>query len=196
MDDSKHQKAKNDIEKITTPDTLKRNLINASLILTAFELMKTSIIDQVRDFFTSGEDEHRREIDKIRKELPKEFHNHPLIVYAHWFREQEALNKADIDNVVRIWQYRNKLAHELIAFLVDSDFEVDVKYLYEIRDLVGKVDVWWLREVEIPVNPDFDQVEVKDSDIQSGRMIIINHLLSVALDLPPVAGPKDSNLVH
>ena len=73
---------------------------------------------------------------------------------------------------------------------------MDVKYLYEIRDVVMKADVWWAKEVEIPINPDFDQVEVKDSEIRSGRMIIIDHLISVALELPPIAGPKESDLVH
>lgn len=202
MNNRKIQKSKKDIEKITTPDVLKRNLVNASLILTAYELMKYSLIDQVKGFFTFGEEErqssgdHKREMDEIRNKLPKEFQKHPLLVYALWFKEQKALNETDFNNVVRIWQYRNKLAHELIGFLVDSDFEVDLQYLYELRDIVGKIDVWWVKEIEIPINPDFDHKEVKDSEISSGRMAIIDHLISFAVELLPNAGPKEGDLVH
>ena len=203
MDNEKLQKAKRDINKISIPETLKRNLINASLILTAYELMKYSLIDKVKGFFEIDKehmpgscDEHKIEIEKILSKLPKEFQRHPLLIYAVWYKEQEALSEADFNNIVGIWRYRNKIAHELIEFLVDSDFEVDVKYLFEIRDIVEKADIWWIKEVEIPINPDFDQVEVKDSDIRSGRMIILDHLISVAVELPPVSEGEESDLVH
>jgi len=203
MDNEKFQKAKRDIKKISTPETLKRNLINASLILTAYELMKYSLIYKVEGFFEVDKEhiqescnEHKNEIEKIRKKLPKKLQGYPLLVYALWFKEHEALSEADFNNIVRIWGYRNKIAHELIEFLVDSDFEVDVKYLFEIRDIVEKADIWWVKEVEIAINPDFDQVEVKDSDIRSGRMIILDHLISVALELPPVSEEEKSYLAH
>ena len=77
MDDKKFQKAKKDIEKIGTPESLKRNLINASLILTAYELMKYSLIDKVKGFFEVDKEhmpesysEHQNEIEKIQKKLP------------------------------------------------------------------------------------------------------------------------------
>jgi len=203
MDNEKFQKAKRDIKKNSIPETLKRNLINASLILTAYELMKYSLIDKVKGFFEFDKEhipesynEHKNEIEKIRKKLPKEFQKYPLLIYARWFKEHEALSEVDFNNLVRIWRYRNRIAHELIEFLVDSDFELEVKYLFEIRDIVEKADIWWVKEVEIPINPDFDQVEVKDSDIRSGRMIILDHLISVALDLPPVSEEEKSDLVH
>jgi hypothetical protein len=73
---------------------------------------------------------------------------------------------------------------------------IDVKILFEIRDIEEKADTWWISEVEIPINPDFDQVEVKDSDIKLGRMIILDHLISVALAFPPVSEGDKSDLVH
>jgi len=203
MKDKKFQKAKKDIENISTPESLKRNLINAALILTAYELMKYSLIDKVKGFFEIDKEhmpesynEHKKEFEKIKTKLPKELQKYPLLIYANWFREHEALSEDDFNNVVKVWRYRNKIAHELIEFLVDSDFEVDVKILFEIRDVVEKADTWWIREVEIPINPDFDKVEVKDSDIRSGRMIILDHLISVALALPPGSEEEKSDLAH
>ncbi len=193
MNDEKYQKARKDFEKISTPETLRRNLINASLLLTAYELMKCSIVDHVRSFYEGEEFEN--EIEEIRKRLTKELRK-PLLIYALWFKDHKALSEGDFENIVKIWRYRNKIAHELIEFLVDSDFEVDMKYIFEIRDIVAKAEIWCVKEMEIPVNPDFDQVEVKDSDIRSGRMSIIDHLISVALEMPPGIENNKSNLVH
>jgi hypothetical protein len=203
MDDEKSQKVKKDIKKISTPETLKRNLINASLILTAYELMKYSLINRVKDFFEIDKEhipesysEHKNEIEQIRKKLPKKLRKIPLLVYAYWFKEHEALTDTDFNNIVEIRRYRNEVAHELIKFLVDSDFEVELKCLFQIRDIVEKADIWWIQELEIPINPDFDQVKIKDGDIRSGRMIILDHIISIACELKPGIEENKSGLVH
>jgi len=41
-----------------------------------------------------------------------------LLVYARWFKECEALTENDYNTIVKIWKYRNEVAHELIKFLV------------------------------------------------------------------------------
>lgn len=200
MDDEKFQKLIRSIKKIYTPETLKGTLINASLILTLYELMKYSLIQQVKNFFEiegkEPSDEYKDEINQLRNELPKKHRKYDLLVYASWFKKHEVLTEEDFKNVIKIWKYRNEIAHELINFLVDSDFEVDVKYLFWIRDIIEKADIWWTKEFMIPINPDFDQVEVKDTDIESGRMIILDHLLSIALELSPGIEKDKSGLVH
>jgi len=187
MNDEKSPKVKRDIKKISNPETLKRNLIIASLILTAYELMKYSLVDRVKGFFEIDKEHltesYRNEIEKIRKKLPKKLQGYPLLVYALWFKEHEALTEPDFDNIVKIWRYRNEIAHELIKFLIDSDFEIEVKYLLQIIDIIKKTDIWWLKEIEIPINPDFDHVEVKNNDIQSGSMSILGYLISFASEL-------------
>jgi hypothetical protein len=203
MDNEKYLKAKRDAQKIVTPDVLKRNLTNASLLLTAFELMKYSLIDKVKGFFEvdkehlpESSNEHKIEMEIIRKKLPKEMQSHPVLIYAAWHKENEALTESDFDTILGIWKYRNKIAHELIDFLVNSDLEVNVKYLFEIRDIIEKADVWWIKEVELPINPDFDQAKAKDLNVRSGRMIILDHLISVALELPPDSDKNKNTLIH
>lgn len=186
MDDEKYQKVIRDIKKITTQETLKRSLINASLILTAYELMKYSLIDGVKDFFKIDKEsynEHENEIEQIRKRLPKKDRTHLLLVYACWFKECKALTENDYNTIVKVWRYRNEVAHELIKFLADSDYEVDVKYLFQIRDILEKVDVWWMKEVEALISPDIDLDKIQDASIRSGGMIILDHIISIALEL-------------
>jgi hypothetical protein len=44
---------------------------------------------------------------------------------------------------------------------------------------VTKIDRWWIREVEIPTNPDFDGREVADDDIQSGNMLFLQMMVRI-----------------
>ena len=200
MDDEKQQKVIKDIRKISVPDIVKRNLINASLLLTAYELMKDSLIRRVNDFFLNmrpgGSIEFINEIKELRKQLPINRRKHYLLVYTRWFEKHGALIEGEVEDVEKIRDYRNKVAHELLDFLVDSDFELDLNYLVQIRDILEKVDIWWVKEIEIPVNQDFDNIEVKDSDIKSGKMVVLDYLLSIALELGQDIEKNRSGLVH
>ncbi len=203
MDDEKFQKVKMDIKKINTPETLKRNLINASLILAAYELMKYSLIERVKNFCNNDGtwnleelNEHKNEIERLRNKLHKKRRGDDLLAYVFWFQKYEALTEIDVKNIKKIRRYRNDVTHELIKFLTDSAFEVNVIYLFEIRDIIEKIDIWWMKEVESPINPDIDQDKIKNAVIKSGRMIILDHLISTAMELPSLEEEDKSGLVH
>lgn len=203
MDDEKNEKVKRKINKISTPDILKRNLINASLLLTAYELLKIAFIDNVKSFFGFDEkhipesyDELEKEIEQIRKKLPKKHRTHPILVYARWFQEYEALGEEDYKNIYKIWDYRNKVAHELYFFLLDSELDIDINKILHIRDIMEKVEVWWFKEVEGPINPSIDRDRIKNAEIRSGKMIILDLLISTALELSPGEGDYKSGVVH
>jgi hypothetical protein len=91
-----------------------------------------------------------------------------------------ALSDSDIALVDKIREHRNELAHELPKFLGTADAEINVQLLSEIYDLVAKIDRWWIREVEMTINPDFDGREVADEDIISGNMMAIHLMVRVA----------------
>ena len=203
MDDEKKEKVKRNIKKISTPAILKRNLINASLLLTASELLKIALHDDVISFFEFDKkdipesyDEHEKEIEQLRNKQPKKLRKYCHLVYARWFQEYEALTEKDYKNIVEIWRYRNKIAHELYNFLLDSELEVDIKKILQIRDLVEKVKVWWFKEVEVPINPSIDRDKIENAVIRPGKLIILDHLISTALELSPSEEDDRSGHVH
>jgi hypothetical protein len=56
-----------------------------------------------------------------------------------------------------------------------------VDYFVRVRRLLEKVEVWWILNFEIPVNSDFDGVEVDPKEIKPGRVIALDHLISIVL---------------
>lgn len=51
----------------------------------------------------------------------------------------------------------------------------------EMAILLRKIEVWWIREVEIPTNPDFDGREIDDAAIVPGPLIGLQVLQDIAL---------------
>ena len=47
--------------------------------------------------------------------------------------------------------------------------------------LLRKIEVWWITNVEIPVNPDFDGNDVDEDEITPGPVIAMRLLLDIAL---------------
>lgn len=205
MLDEKYRKIMRDIKKISNPEILKRNLVLASLILTSFEILKNSLVKRPHLFFGLLEydiDIENREwkivksknekivstefldsLNQIKKNLAKNERRDDLKVMSLWFKKWGILTDDDIEDIIRIRLYRNEVAHEMLKFLIDPDFEVDVKYLLKIKEIVDKVDVWWTKEFTIPTDPEFDNLNINKEDIKSGNMLILDLLLSIALDL-------------
>lgn len=206
MGDDIKQKVLKDLKKITTSKIQKRNLILASLLLSAFETLKYVLVNRPNGFFRmmvdsrtkqyEVSDEFKKDLLEICKELPKSEHGNQFLVMSHWFKKHDGLDDPDIEILDEIRLYRNEVAHELLKFLIDSDYDVDIDFLFKIRKIVEKVDIWWIKEVELPINPDFDGIEVKDSDIQSGNLFILDHLLSIALEIDERVVKDKGPLVH
>ena len=169
--------------KFLTPAVLRHNLILCSLYLAAYELLKISVIDHLKNFFSDWSQDGTRQLGQdYRKHVsvlnPKDsFHASCL-----WFKQNGALNDDDLAELERIRKHRNAIAHELPSFISDVDYEVDRERLLALKRLVEKIERWWIREVEISGSPDYDGVEVKDEDITPGTVIAVDLIMKLAFD--------------
>jgi hypothetical protein len=93
-----------------------------------------------------------------------------------------AIDDDDIEKFNRVKSCRNILAHDLISTLsskgLPSDFE---KCFSDMVELLRKIEVWWIINVEIPTNPDFDGKEVDEDGIVPGPIMIMKLLMDIAL---------------
>src|SRR5205807_409125 len=100
-----------------------------------------------------------------------------------WFKEADVVDDADLALADRGRQHRNEIAHNLPAYVAKVSHSVDMTLLGDLCKLLNKIDVWWIRNVEIPTNPDFDEQDVDaipDSEIHSGNMLFLSMLLGIA----------------
>jgi len=166
--------------KMSSPVVLQQNLIVAGLYLVGYELLRGVVVDRPRGFLSgAGIDgaPDERHADQVLALYPKDlFHASCL-----WFLKQGAINDADLAEIQAIRDHRNALAHELPSFIADADRELEASRLERIRSLVAKIDLWWVREIEIPVNPDFDGREVANEDIGLPLVAFFDLVVTTAL---------------
>lgn len=181
MSESKKQ-VRQSWEKFLNPSSLRSNLITASLFLTAYELLQDSVIARIRDFFSVDFNEQGGIASKDYKEKVLSLDRSPLKASLLWLHEMDALSEADISLIDNIRRHRNEIAHELPKIVMTADAEIDIRLLCSIYELVEKIERWWVREVDIPTNPDFDGQQIDDADIMPGRVICMNMLIRIATE--------------
>ena len=171
-----------DAEKFLNPDAIKINLVLSSLYLAAYEILKSAIIDNIRDFLIFDYDVNGKPVlDKQYRDDVSNLHQDLLQASCLWLGQAGVITSDEVEEIGRIRKHRNEVAHELPQLLVERDRNLNLDYFLRIRELLEKIEIWWVRNVEILINPELDGLDIDDKDIRPGRVIALDHLISVAL---------------
>ena len=168
-------------EKFLNPTILRTNLIVASLFITAFEMLKDSIIGRSRDFFTDGFDENGWIINDNYKTKVLSLSKSPLYASLAWLRKMDAMHDSDVENFNKIKNCRNDIVHEIAQYISKGPNIDPLPLFYTMIDLLHKIEKWWILNVEIPTDSDFHAQEIDEGSILSGKLIILRLLTEIAL---------------
>jgi hypothetical protein len=163
--------------KFLDPEEMKKSLIQASLYLSAYEILKNGIVGRLKGHFTVvGMGDAYKE--NVRSLHPKdEFH-----ACCIWFVQEGAMSNDDLDEIGEIRKHRNAIAHELPEFISSIHQSVDASKLQSLMEIARKIDIWWIREIEIPINPDFKLSDIEDIDwdeLVGGSSLTLSIILSI-----------------
>ena len=172
--------AKENWEKFLTPGVMHERLVSASLYITAFELLNESIIGRLRSFYMVGFDENGDVIGEKYETAVLTRNKSPLYASLNWLFENDVIDENDLQTFEQLKATRNSLAHELPSLVIGgADFK-HVERFQELVRLLRKIEVWWVINLEIPVNPDFDRnEEIDEEGIVPGPILMIQMMLEV-----------------
>lgn len=51
------------------------------------------------------------------------------------------------------------------------------------KKILEKIEIFWMKTFEIPINSNFDGIEINDSDIRTGNLIALDIILSIASEI-------------
>jgi hypothetical protein len=180
MDDQYRER----VESKLKPEVMGLALIRSGALLTGYELVKTSILEDIKSFYSvgiSGEGvahDTRYERDVLTL-APNKFE-----ASVEWLVRNQALDRAHVDILNSVRSHRHEVAHELARFLVDPDADVNVELLSALHRVMRALDRFW-GSIEIDVNPDLDGREVNPEDIHSGSRLLFDYLLQISgVDIP------------
>lgn len=170
-------------DKFFNPSTLKKNLIAASVFLSIYEIFKDSIISKLKGFFCHAYIDGKDVISKRYKEEVLSLDDDSFKAHLVWFYNCGVIDKLDIDTITMIREHRNDVAHRLPLIISEDGKEIELKYLNQIYSILSKIDRWWIVNIEMQINSDFDNIDLDEIDIneiKSGSMIFLPLLIKLA----------------
>lgn len=174
-------------EDFLNPDVMKQRLITASIYLAAYEFLVDSITGRILEFFTDGFSNGEFTVSpKYAAEVLSK-NKSPVYASLEWLQEHGVIVEDDLKSFEQVKACRNFLAHELTA-VISGQSKADIASNFPVMvTLLRKIEVWWVVNVEMATNPDFDDAEVDETGIIPGPVWTLQLLLEVALGEPDKA---------
>ena len=159
------------------PEKNKQKLSDAALFLLAYELLNSSIVDRVKDFFITGFNENGfiYSDNYKNKVLPKAKHVYEASLI--WLMESGAIDQFDIKSSLEIREYRNNVAHQIPDFIFSEENKFDPSYIEKAAALVNKIDNFWAN-IEIDIDPDINNENVDRENAISVKALILKYIIS------------------
>lgn len=163
------------------PESVMLTLIRAGCLLSAYELIKSEVVDGVRGFYASGFKGGKQLYDETgyRQDVLSLDPKSKYRASCAWLVGEGALTSAQAEALEQIHAHRQEIAHELPKLLVDPDFEVKADLLLAAVDCVRALGVFWGR-ISIDCDPQWDGQDVADEDIKSGSYLLMEYLIPIA----------------
>ncbi|MGE6167820.1 hypothetical protein ACLHZW_01040 [Aeromonas media] len=175
------EKIKSSWERALHPETLKKNIITASIFSMAFEMLKSSIIDKIEAFYTNGFYENRMVVSPEYKEKVLSLNRSHLYASLIWLQDMHAIDDKDLEIFEHIKRCRNTLAHEMLTFASSGvDFNV-AEAFEEMISLLRKIEIWWFENVEMAIDPEAYPENLDLEQVIPGPVWSLQMLIDVAL---------------
>lgn len=167
-------------ERFLDPEVVKPSLFMATMFITTFEILKNSIVDRIRDFYLIGWSEEGNTVST--EYVDKVLSRNKSSIYASfsWLLEQHAIDESDLATFEQLKKTRNLLAHRLFEVVTGQAESPHQEQFAVLVDLLRKIEVWWVVNVEIPTNPDYAGEEIDEAGIVPGAILSLQMLLQVA----------------
>ncbi len=147
------------------PERIRATLGFAGLYQMIHELIKTAVLDEVREFYWRGiEDgvvvyDEQTYAENVLVRAPKNKFRASLL----WLVEGDAITLAQADRLDDIYAHRHDLSHELIKYIVDPDFEPDVELLTDALTILKSIRRFWTSvEKDIGSFEEFGDVDLDE----------------------------------
>lgn len=163
------------------PESVVRTLIHAGCFLSAYELIKSEVIDHVHEFFWYGFKDGKHFYDEARYQesvASRDPKSHYRASCA-WLVEMDALTAAQVVSLEEIQKHRHEIAHELPKLLIDPNFKIKTDLLVAGIECVRRLGVFW-GSMEVDLDPAWDGREVNYDGIKSGPYLLMDYLATIA----------------
>jgi hypothetical protein len=162
-----------------------------------FERFKEYVTNQVDGFFASRFEFKDRRLAYTRGEKfkalikekgggdPGQHANKVFRAALNWFHEFDAIDKAALNEIERLYALRNEIGHELFEIIAN-----DIKKPVALTDVLMTLGVyvtivrWWVKEIEATTDPDMTQERYANTnwdEVESADTVFLRLILQKSL---------------
>jgi len=166
-------------ERFLDPEVVRPSLFTATMFITTFEVLKNSIVDRIRDFYSLGWSNEGATVSPDYGTRVLGRNRSVLYASLSWLLEQGAVDDADLNAFERLKSTRNLLAHQLFDVVTGQAESNHIDEFRVLVELLRKIEVWWVVNLEIDCNPDYADAKIDEEAIVPGAILSLNMLLEV-----------------
>ena len=126
-------------EEALNPDSVRDKLLSASMYITAFEILKDSVVDRVRSVYALGWDGSDEVIEPSYQTEVLSRNRSTLYASLDWLQEHGVLSHRDLTIFEAVKAVRNTLADELHAIATSQVLPRHVESFPDVIGLLRKV---------------------------------------------------------
>lgn len=100
-----------------------------------------------------------------------------------WYKEHDAISEQDIKKFESMTDLRNTLGHDMFNKLIEGLPENIIDVYFEMIGLFEKITKWWIKEIEIPINPNITPEEydtINWDEVTSANLEFIKIMTDIA----------------
>lgn len=157
------------------PWRIRATLSFAGLYQITHELIKETVIDDVRGFYLIGFDESGYTYDEQCYEaqvLSRDPKGRKMRASLLWLVESGAITLQQADRLDQIYVHRHDLTHELGKYIVDPEFEPDMQLFSDAVQILRDIQRYWTRvEMDLGTYEAYGEVDL--DDITPGPILLL-----------------------
>lgn len=155
------------------PERIRATLAFAGLYQLTHELIKTAVLDNVKNFYLAGFDESGMLYDEVSYkadvlDLDKSRFRASLL----WLVGNEAITQAQADRLDKIYAHRHELTHGLGDFILDPDREPNMDLFIDAVEILRNITRYWT-QYEIDIGSFEERGDVSVDDVAAGTLIFL-----------------------
>ena len=130
---------------------MRDSMVQAGLYLLGYELLRSSIVQGVKDFFTNGWDAEKGPIlsegyQQMLDQVPEGTQGRVEAASMRWLVKVSAITEDEAKELQRIRGHRNKIAHQLPTLMLtwkEGSQGLDLGLLHRVPYFLDKIDRFW-----------------------------------------------------
>lgn len=166
-------------ERFLDPDVVRPSLFMATMFITTFEILKNSIVDRIHDFYSIGWSREGVTVSPTYKAEVLSRDKSPVYASLSWLHENQVIDDNDLKIFDQLKSTRNLVAHQLFDVVTGQVVSNHTEQFQVLVELLRKIEVWWVVNVELATDPDYADTEIDEEGIVPGAVLSLQMLLEV-----------------